>query len=261
MGFGNDLYNSIFSGPELMSQSATEGNLATAGDVNTQALKGLVAEQMKSADTNNGRREAGKVNADFWQGTRQNLPGQANQTNRANLGAKFGTAQSVMDDQPLLAGAGEQLGKVSGLARGYGAAKGAESQAKRGDATMGFEKEQSRAEIKNLDRQSALNATLGFINSGVSGYSMGKSFMNANPGAVDSIKTKAGDAVADTKSVGGQMLDSWKQGKTAPSIPEMYSRAEARRNNPNMDYSRPSAQNPLAQFDWASAGQPLMLRR
>ena len=249
--FVTDLYHSVFSDPVLQQESASEQALSTVSDSDTQAVKGLVAEQLASAGKSTGGRQAGKAGADFW-GSRQNLPGHMSQTNRANLGAQFGAAHSVMDDQANAQAAGKSQAILSSLSDTYVNTRKAHNEAVKGDATLGHAKAAQAAEIKNSERAGALDASLGFINAAVSSYGAASSYLEANPGKkadLDAVKTKGKNSLSDAKDAGGQALDSLKRGE-APDMGKAMAYAKNRRTDPAANYARPLFQNPLAQYDF-----------
>lgn len=193
-----DLWGAIMDGPSKIKETTSEQSLAA--NVDLTPLKGIAEAQKANADHNKGRLLAGRQGADFWQGTRQNLPGNANPTNRANLGAKLGTAHSVMDDESLATGAGMQLEDVSRLASSGARAEGLRSNNRMAEASNAFKKETQRAELETLDNMATLDAALGFVNNAVSGWSLYNSWAGANPkmasgisDKVDAAKSRLGD--------------------------------------------------------------------
>lgn len=175
-------------------QSEAEKNLHQSKASDADALRGNIAQQQKDASRNKGGIYAGRDTADFWHGSSENLKGVTNATNRANLGAKLGTAHSVMDNKGRLAGAQEKLGKTQQLGESFADAKNQEGRAKSGDASMALEGQMHESDMQNREldraqkaREQSRKLVAGIIHAGAA-IATGGASLSASA-ALESVKS------------------------------------------------------------------------
>jgi hypothetical protein len=191
MSFFEDLKGSLFGDPTMVERPTATAKLSQKvqgqeglGNIsadNLQALRGIAHTQRMGTERNDGAVHAGKAGAEFWQSTRQNLPGMRNMTNGANLGAELGSAHSAMTNVGLGQGLAERAQRtgayhdasnrgeqLASSARQFNAGI-ANAQDMQG-AELGEARARHDATIKESERAGALSATLGAAAGAVNGF-------------------------------------------------------------------------------------------
>lgn len=144
--------------------------------VDTSAHGNVVAAQTKDATRDRHQERAGVAGADFWQGTKENMKGIPNISNKANLGAILGTGHSTFDGQAKAGAAGERVSRTGNLAQGYVAASGAKGDSEMHDASLAQRQASHRADqdfqydmVDDFDRSANWNMLGNFASGAASG--------------------------------------------------------------------------------------------
>ena len=179
----------LFKPVELANTSQVNA-AAQTGSANRvlDATNSPAAKATLDKKFNQNTRNEGRGNADFWQGSKQNLSGLRNVANGANRGADMGQAFSVMqgagDAQSLNANVNRDVNAASKSVNDYGFSQKVSTAANAQQQAMDIHKTQTNIEANN----GTLNAIADGLNGAVSGYMGGTEFKKA--GGFAGIKDK-----------------------------------------------------------------------